>query len=306
MLFTTNFDAILSDNTFDPFKRLSCFEGEEDSGQDLGGTSEDETDTSDDDQDDEADGGSEDKKPVIKKDIPKARFDKVNKEYRKYKDLGFSPDEVREMALAYNQLLHQQKASKQGSEQGTRKTPNFTSEQRAQYLERLEEVIPGISKISRLLDRVDGLETDVDATKQDTWARNMQRASDRVSTLLKDANYDTKDKKFVEQVEVQVAALVQSDPKLMAMIQKGDLKAVDLAFKGFAKDFLNVFATGKKLAPKLNIPKMMKESEGLSSKKTEIKEEDLSPRERANREKKKDEREFYELYKQLERDNQGD
>jgi hypothetical protein len=268
----------------------------------------DEPETNEDDGEEEAAEGSDEGKSKQSKYVPYKRFQKRHQLAKEYESLGLSPEDMRNVLRNYQELLNEINKAQLQKDEGTAtpKKARISAEKRQQLIEDLEELIPGISKIGVIASKLQALDGDVQDTKVAGYARTLQRAADRIPELLADAHFDIGDKRFVKEVERQVASIVGTDKSLMQRLQRGDLSVVDEVFESVNKNFLSKYLSHMRRKPKIDLPSLLKEAEGKSSgRRREGGDADESPREKKMRLKRQEDREFYELYKELEEANKS-
>jgi len=263
-------------------------------------------------QDEEGDGeeeeGSDEGKSKQSKYVPYKRFQKRHQLAKEYESLGLSPSDMRNVLRNYQELLNEINKAQLQKDDGTAtpKKARISAEKRQLLIQDLEELIPGIIQVGVLAKKLQALDGDVQETREAGFARTLQRAVNRIPELLADAQFDIGDKRFVKEVERQVASVVGADPSLMGRLQRGDLSVVDEVFESVNKNFLSKYLSHMRRKPKIDLPSLLKEAEGKSSgRRREGGDEDESPREKKMRLKKQEDREFYELYKELEEANKS-
>ena len=298
-LFTQNTDSLLTVDDYDPFVKLNCFadDGSGDASSEESST--DEGDSEDDGGDDDGDSG-ESSSSQGKKDqaIPKKRFDQVNNALREFKSLGLTPADIRKAVDGYNSLLSNLRDQESQKTDGDRQAPKITGVKREKLLSDLEDLIPGITKISSIMDRVQGVEQHATVTGEAARRQVLSDAVSRIPELLGDSKFDISDKNFVKQVEVQISNAIRSDPSALNRLLSGDLSIVDEVFGHFNKTFYSKYAGAKKLAPKKDLPTLLREAEGQSSGGKD-KKEPVNEREKASAAKREENQAFYDLYHEI-------
>ncbi len=294
-LFTQNIDGLLED--FTPSVKLACFadEGSEDAG-DSDDTSTEEGESEEeggDDEDTDESSASQGKKGQV---IPKKRFDQVNSALREFKALGLSPADIRKAVNGYNSLLSNLNEQGEQTKTGSgRPASKITGEKRERILADLEEVIPGISKIGEVIERLGGVEQHATTTGEAARRQVLSDAISRIPELLGENRFDISDKGFVKQIEVQISNAIRSDPAALQRLLSGDLSIVDEVFGHFNKNLFSKYMGSKKVAPKRDLPALMREAEGQSSG-GKGKKEPVGEREKASAAKREEDKAFFDLY----------
>ena len=293
-LFTQNTDTLLE---VTPFTGLSYFadSGSDDAGSDDSGSEEGESDEVGGEEEVDESTSSQGKKDQA---IPKKRFDQVNNALREFKSLGLSPADIRKAVEGYNSLLsnlQEQDSQKTGS---ARPTPKITGAKREQLLSDLEDLIPGITKLGSIIDRVDGVEQHATITGEAARRQVLSDAVLRIPELLSDNKFDATDKAFVKQIEVQISHAIRSDPAALKRLMSGDLSIVDEVFSHFNKTFYSKYLGSKKIVVKKDLTTLLRESEGQSSGGKD-KKEPVGEREKANAAKRDEDKAFFDLYQDL-------
>lgn len=277
-------------------------------GEEIEETGDDE-ESSDGDSDADSDARTSEKKSSKRSEyVPYKRFEKVNKDLQAFRELGLTPTQVRQMAREYTELIDAINAE-QLKEQGSsahEKKGRIPEAKRQQLAEDLEEVFPGISKIGKMLEKLGELDHKTELVNKSTLSQTLDRASDRITDLLDGKDFDTDDKKFVKQVEVMVATAIRGNKKLDARLRSGDLEVVEEVFEEIYDEFLSDYVV-KPRKQKSRIPNLLRQSQGLGGKISKSGgDEDLSPREKQAAKKRKDDKEFFELYHELAAANRGE
>lgn len=194
-------------------------------------------------------GGEEEKSSDDTGVIPYKRFAKVNSELKAYKSLGFSPEELKEVLEAYEFMLQNfptsQTASSSQKPEPEKEGKGLDSAKRAQLLDALEQLIPGISRFPQVIDE---LKKSIDQTTQNqqlltkTAIRQMNtRASQMVESLLEELGYrqaSDEDVRFFQQVEEIIANDIYTNPQKRSRYLRGDLSVVEEVFEEW-KDFFS-------------------------------------------------------------------
>lgn len=226
--------------------------------------------------------------------IPQSRFNEVNSELKAWKEIGkeygLSPAEVRQVLGDYATILEQaQKEKPAAKETKPAAKGGLSDEQRQQALERLESVIPGISKLPDLVQSLHGKQQEL--SERDI-SKNRQEASRLVSGLAKQHGYigdEEKDAGTLKYIEDMVASRVYSNRKDAAAFESGDFEVVKRAFDAVEKEFLSQRVAKVKQTTPRPFPSLLSGSRGLGvdgAKSTQLTAEQLAklpPRQRSQK-----------------------
>ena len=193
--------------------------------------------------------------------VPYERFAEVNEALKAYKQFG-DPAEILDLVKDYTRLVEEKAASKE--KPSSSKDSRIPADKRAQILADLEEVLPGVSRIPELLEKVGKVEESTKELSATQVARLQAQASELVKRLVSDEGYDPKISRRVEEL---VATEVYSDRKLSRAFYSGDLSAVEKAFAAVKSDFLDTHvAKPLKADHKAKVPGMMQSGRSSTEK----------------------------------------
>lgn len=200
---------------------------------------------------------------VAEQSIPYARFKEVNDQLKAFKDLGFSPEEVQEALVALAAFVEQSQAAERasaangggGGQQPSNDGKNGQWTQK-QWEEWALNTFPWMREMRAAYEAQSN-------SRKATNDYRVSQGQERLKAAAAKAGYDV-EKLNLKQLEDVVAAIIKSDPQMIAAWENGDLSVVDKAFEshqsGFVQPVAQRYATSisgrkatnrRELAPKV-------------------------------------------------------